>query len=121
MVELAPQLKTYKNFQITSRNGYHKDNCVDFIIGFHNGSFDICELEFMFDLDNYKQLYQGESFPNTYDPDQIVLEQTGAIIKYNDTNKAYLEINEQPYYSIWMIIVIITNIKNKYLSKHRQF
>lgn len=98
LIQLSPELKNRKNFQISAYRGYHDEKYIDFILKFTDGIFDICEIEFIFDRTDYSQIYRGLAYPNTYDPDQLVFEQTGALIKTDEANLMYLEINSNTYY-----------------------
>lgn len=98
LIRLFPGLKKYKNYQISVGQGYHDYNYIDYIVKCSDNSFTICELEFIYDLSTLEEVYKGEVYPNTYNPDNDVLKSTGAIIKVDGDSKQYLEINKDVYY-----------------------
>lgn len=94
LVDRFPILENYKTFGINVSNGYHFEDTFDFILSFFDGveSRIITEVELIYDQTTLNQKYFGERFPNTYDPDQSVLEQTGVIIKKDERGDTYLQV-----------------------------
>lgn len=98
LYDLCPELNKHKNCVINSKPGYHEKDILDFTLSFYKYSSDdlIYELSLQFEFDTYDVKYVGESYPNTYNPDEEILKKSGAIIKIDTSKRQYLEIDSEP-------------------------
>ncbi len=100
LTEQFPILRNHYTFGVTSSEGYHYDGTLDFVLTFFDRSENdiIVEIEMIYDQKTMDKLYFGERFPDNYDPEQVVLEETGGIIKKDDSGKNYLEFKNDSYF-----------------------
>ena len=100
LTEQFPILRNHYTFGVTSSEGYHYDGTLDFVLTFFDRSENdiIVEIEMIYDQKTMDKLYFGERFPDNYDPEQVVLDETGGIIKKDDSGKNYLEFKNNSYF-----------------------